>query len=44
MTYDLVGAVPSWAQNALFHKGHVDAYAEEWVAAMAHLTRLPAAA
>lgn len=38
MTYDLVGRVPTWAQNHLFHRGHVKAYAEEWRAAMAALS------
>jgi hypothetical protein len=37
MTYALGGAVPTWAQNGLFHRGHVSAYHEEWVAAMARL-------
>ena len=34
MTYDLVGAIPGAVQNALFHRGHRKAYADEWVAAM----------
>lgn len=34
MTYTLGGWVPEWAQNHLFHRGHVGAYHQEWVAAM----------
>lgn len=34
MTYDLVGSIPTWAQNLMFHRGHVDAYVTEWAAAM----------
>lgn len=30
MTYALGGGVPHWAQNALFHRGHVGAYRDEW--------------
>ncbi len=38
MTYDLGGRVPHWAQNRLFHRGHVGAYFDEWVAAMETLS------
>lgn len=30
MVYELSGGVPRWAQNHLFHRGHVDAYLREW--------------
>lgn len=30
MVYGLAGAVPRWAQNHLFHRGHVKAYHDEW--------------
>jgi hypothetical protein len=30
MTYALAGRVPIWAQNAWFHRGHVQAYHAEW--------------
>ena len=41
MTYALAGSVPRWAQNTLFHRGHVQAYHQEW-RALADATRDPA--
>jgi len=39
MTYDLGGRITPPLQNVVFHRGHVRAYAEEWRAAMAVLSR-----
>lgn len=39
MTYDLGGWIPAGVQNLFFHRGHAQAYAEEWVAAMAVVRR-----
>ena len=36
MVYELSGRVPRWAQNRLFHRGHVQAYRDEWSALVAH--------
>lgn len=39
MTYDLGGWIGPRVQDALFHRGHVQAYLDEWVLAMATLQR-----
>lgn len=39
MVYELGGGVPTWAQNRLFHRGHVKAYRDEWSALIAHSRR-----
>jgi hypothetical protein len=36
MVYELAGCVPAWAQNILFHRGHIGAYAAEWQALVSH--------
>jgi len=36
MVYELAGAVPRWAQNHLFHQGHVGAYEKEWRGLIEH--------
>jgi hypothetical protein len=36
MTYELGGRVPRWAQNTLFHGGHLRAYRDEWSALVRH--------
>jgi hypothetical protein len=36
MTYELVGWVPRWAQNTLFHRGHLGAYRDEWTRLVRH--------
>jgi len=41
MTYELGGLVPHWAQNSVFHRGHVDAYVKEWSRLLTHFTTTP---
>ncbi len=36
MIYELGGLVPRWAQNTIFHAGHVDAYVDEWSRLLLH--------
>lgn len=36
MTYELAGRVPRWAQNTLFHRGHLNAYCAEWTELVRH--------
>jgi hypothetical protein len=36
MIYELGGLVPRWAQNSIFHRGHVDAYVKEWSRLLEH--------
>lgn len=40
MTYELAGAVPRWAQNTLFHKGHLGAYRDEWTRLVRHFSNV----
>lgn len=43
MTYPLGGAITPWIQNHVFHRGHIGAYRDEWIAAMAALAAEAAA-